>query len=51
MKSGSLKGIRQKAGGPIGIYRDQWGALETKNKPACFWSAVMPTDLLSDRIE
>jgi hypothetical protein len=44
MKSGSLEGTRRKASGPIGIYRDQWGALENKKKLAYFCAPGLPTD-------
>ena len=47
---GSLEGPRSKRGVPIGIYRDQWGALVNKRKLAYFCSPGLPTDLLNDPI-
>jgi len=51
VKIRSLKEVRRKAEGPIGIHRDQWEALESKNKLAYFCSTVLPTNLLSNTIE
>jgi len=48
MSLGSLKGNRREAEGPIGIYRDQWEALENKRKSAYFCSPGPHTTPLSD---
>jgi hypothetical protein len=51
MKLGSLERLRSKRGVPIGIYRDQRGALENKRKPAYFCYPELPVPLLSDPIK
>ena len=48
MKLRSFEGPRAKRGVPIGIYRDQRGALENKRKLAYFCSPGLPAPLFSD---
>ena len=51
IKTRSPEGDRREAEGPIGIYRDQWEALENKRKLACFCSPGLRTNLLGDLLE